>query len=131
MSLFRSSGRLVVEPDQWSRWIDGVFEGARCDDDATLATMAEVYRSTGIQIDPHTAVGVSAARQKATGEVPIVTLATAHPAKFPDAVERATGRRPALPEHLADLLERPERTTPIGNDLASVQDFVRSVGRPS
>ena len=129
MSLFRSSGRLVIEPDQWSRWIEGVFEGARCDDDATLATMADVYRSTGIQIDPHTAVGVSAARQRATGEAPVVTLATAHPAKFPDAVERATGRRPALPEHLADLLERPERTNPIGHDLASVQDFVRSVRR--
>jgi threonine synthase len=91
--------------------------------------MADVYRNTGLQIDPHTAVGVSAARQCAPHLSPVVTLATAHPAKFPDAVERATGRRPALPEHLADLFDRPERTTPLPNDLASVQSYVRSVSR--
>ncbi len=127
MNRFRQSGRMDVEPDQYARWIEPVFRAARCDDDATVATMAEVYRSTGMQIDPHTAVGVSAARQSAPHGSPVVTLATAHPAKFPDAVERATGRRPALPDHLADLFERPERTTSLPNDLAAVQSFVRSV----
>ena len=91
--------------------------------------MSAVYRETGMQIDPHTAVGVSAARQARPLGVPCVTLATAHPAKFPDAVKAATGVHPALPEHLADLLERPEHTTPLANDLATVQAFVRSVSR--
>ncbi|MEZ5297655.1 MAG: hypothetical protein R2697_15680 [Ilumatobacteraceae bacterium] len=58
-----------------------------------------------------------------------MSLATAHPAKFPDAVERATGIRPALPPHLADLFDRPERTSTLPNDLATVQQFVRSVSR--
>jgi threonine synthase len=127
MNRFRSSGRMDVEPDQYARWIEPVFRAARCDDADTLATMADVYRSTGMQIDPHTAVGVSAARQCAPHGSPVVTLATAHPAKFPDAVEKATGRRPALPEHLADLFDRPERTTPLANDLVTIQAFVRSV----
>jgi threonine synthase len=56
-------------------------------------------------------------------------MATAHPAKFPDAVKKATGVHPNLPEHLADLLERPERTNNLANDLAAVQAFVRSVAR--
>lgn len=129
MNRFRQSGRMDVEPDQYARWIAPVFRAASCDDAATLSTMADVYKTTGIQIDPHTAVGVSAARQRREPGVPVVTLATAHPAKFPDAVERATGRRPALPDHLADLFERTERTTPLPNDLATIQGFVRSVSR--
>jgi threonine synthase len=64
-----------------------------------------------------------------TPGAPVVTLATAHPAKFPDAVERATGVRPPLPAHLADLFDRPERTETLPNDLATVQRFVRSVSR--
>ena len=127
MNVFRRTGRLEVEPDQYDRWIEPVVSAARCDDETTIATMADVYRRTGMQIDPHTAVGVSAARQSAPHGSPVVTLATAHPAKFPDAVERATGRRPALPDHLADLFERPERTTPLPDDLATIQSFVRSV----
>ena len=129
MNRFRQSGRMDVEPDQYARWIAPVFRAASCDDAATLSTMADVYKTTGIQIDPHTAVGVSAARQRREPGVPVVTLATAHPAKFPDAVERATGVRPALPDHLADLFERTERTTPLPNDLATIQGFVRSVAR--
>ena len=129
MAVFRSSGRMSVESDQYARWIEPVFRAARSDDADTLATMAEVHRDTGILIDPHTAVGVSAARRCRTPGVPVVTMATAHPAKFPDAVKRATGIHPELPEHLSDLLERPERTTSMANDLAAVQAFVRSVAR--
>ena len=95
----------------------------------TLATIRSVHEATGMQIDPHTAVGVKAARENMRDGVPMVTMATAHPAKFPDAVERATGVRPQLPEHLADLLTRPERTTTLPNDLAAVQKFVASVAR--
>ncbi|MCX6534513.1 MAG: threonine synthase [Actinobacteria bacterium] len=127
MSAFRSSGELRVEAEKYAKWATPVFRAARCDDAQTLATMADVYRQSGLLIDPHTAVGLSAARQQGPSEVPVVTLATAHPAKFPDAVERATGVHPELPEHLADLLERPEQSTSMGNDLAAVQSFVRSV----
>ena len=58
------------------------------------------------------------------GDYPVVTMATAHPAKFPEAVERATGVRPVLPDHLADLFDRPERTELVANDLAVVEDYV-------
>jgi len=79
-------------------------------------------------IDPHTAVGLSAARQSKGTNYPesqsIITLATAHPAKFPDAVRRATGQTPVLPEHLADLMSRPERIISLPNDLQAVQTFV-------
>jgi len=62
---------------------------------------------------------------------PIVAVVTAHPAKFPDAVERATGIRPALPPRLADLFERPERLSVLPNDLSQVRDFVRARARPA
>ena len=78
-------------------------------------------------LDPHTAVGVAAAREalKRNPGTPVVVLGTAHPAKFPDAVERATGRRPPLPPHLADLLERPERFTVLPNAVEAVEGFIR------
>lgn len=125
---FRSTGRLTVEADQRASFIEGNFAAARVDDDETLAEIARVHAATGILIDPHTATGTAAARALDDGR-PIVTLATAHPAKFPDAVERATGVRPRLPAHLADLFDRPERTRTLPNDLASVERFVRSVSR--
>ena len=127
---FRALGRLDVEADQRSDFIDGTFRAARFDDAATLAEIGRVYASTGLLIDPHTATATAAAHRLA-GERPVVTLATAHPAKFPDAVTDATGVRPVLPPHLADLYDRPERTETLPNDLAAVQGFVRSVSRVS
>jgi threonine synthase len=121
---FRDRGGLAVEQDQYEQWIAPTFRAARASDHDTLATIRSVYESTGMLIDPHTAVGVKAARDFAEVGVPMLTMATAHPAKFPDAVERATGERPQLPEHLADLFDRPERTTQLPNDLATVEAFV-------
>jgi len=83
----------------------------------------------GASYDDLLAVAATAAARALGSDHPIVTLATAHPAKFPDAVERATGVRPALPPHLEDLYERAERTCTLANDLAEVQGFVRSVTR--
>jgi threonine synthase len=121
---FRVTGSLMVEPDQLAA-VTAVFDAARFDDEATLGIIADTYATTGVLIDPHTAVGVGAARACPSERgVPMVTLATAHPAKFPDAVERATGVRPPLPAHLADLLDRPERTATLPNDLAKVEAFV-------
>ncbi len=101
------------------------FGSARADAAAMTATMQDVHARCGMLIDPHTAVGLAAARETLTqGRAPMVTLATAHPAKFPDAVEKATGERPALPPRLADLFEREERLTPLANDLGTVEAFV-------
>ena len=122
---FRRSGSLRVDDAAWAAWIEGVFAGYRCDDAATLATMRDVHERHGMLIDPHTAVGLHAAREHRRRDPrPVVTLATAHPAKFPDAVRRATGRTPELPAHLADLMSRPERVHALPNDLRAVQDFV-------
>ena len=123
---FRASGSLAVDDATFEHWIAPTFRAGRASDHDTLATMRQVFESTGMQIDPHTAVGVKAAREHMEEGVPMLTLATAHPAKFPDAVERATGLRPDLPEHLSDLLDRPERTVDLPNDLAAVEDFVAS-----
>jgi threonine synthase len=120
---FRATGRLEIEADQRATWIDGTFRAARCDDDATLVEIGRLYAATGMLVDPHTATATAAADALGSDH-PIVTLATAHPAKFPDAVERATGVRPPLPAHLADLMERPERTETVANDLAAVEQLV-------
>ena len=124
LRVFRDKGTLSVEPDQYEKWIAPTFRAGRANNHDTLATIRSVHESMGMLIDPHTAVGVKAAREFAEDGVPMITLATAHPAKFPDAVERATGVRPSLPEHLSNLFDRPERTTDLPNDLAAVEAFV-------
>jgi threonine synthase len=100
------------------------FASGRCDEDETLATIRRTLLQTGELLCPHSAVGVKVAEEH-VGAAPMVTLATAHPAKFPDAVERATGIRPGLPPHMADLFDRPERMTRVPNDLAALQALVR------
>jgi threonine synthase len=125
---FRVRDQLDLEADQRREWIEGSFRAASSDDEATIAEIARVHRETGLLIDPHTATATAAARSLGS-EHPIVTLATAHPAKFPDAVERATGVRPHLPAHLADLLDRTERTVSVPAELADVEQFVESVAR--
>ncbi len=103
-----------------------LFEGQRVDDAETLGVIRDVHAETGILLDPHTAVGVGAARKMTRDGHKRVVLATAHPAKFPDAVEEATGVRPELPPHLSDLLSRPEAAASIDNDVDAVRDFVRA-----
>jgi threonine synthase len=124
---FRASGRLSIETDQRAEFIDGVFAAARLGDDETVEVIRRTYAETGMLVDPHTAVAVGVAqrvRPSLTGTT--VTLATAHPAKFPDAVQQATGVRPQLPAHLADLMDRPEHITELPNELAVVQQFVEA-----
>ncbi|MEP4379953.1 MAG: threonine synthase [Alphaproteobacteria bacterium] len=103
----------------------GLFAAYRVDDDETLEVIRDVHARSGVLVDPHTAVGIGAARKAPRDGHKRVVLATAHPAKFPDAVEKATGVRPALPSHLSDLLERPEQAATIENDVAAVRAFVR------
>lgn len=124
MTDFRMTGNFVAPRAEWKK-AGKLFQGYRLDDAGTLKVMRDLYRRTGMLIDPHSAIGVAAAQAKRKDvATPVVALATAHPAKFPDAVERATGIRPSLPPHLADLYARKERMTVLNNDLKQVQDFV-------
>ena len=126
---FRREGAVALESRQLQRlrrhWV-----GARVDDDETIATIRRVYDEHGMIIDHHTAVAVAAAaRCGAPCDDPMVVLATAHPAKFPDAVEAAIGVRPPLPEHLGDLLEREESMVRLPNDAEVVKAYVRRAAR--
>ncbi|MEM6333330.1 MAG: threonine synthase [Planctomycetota bacterium] len=103
------------------------FVAVRCDEHACLKTMRDTQEQNALLVDPHTATGLHAVhtlRDDLPKGVPVVTLATAHPAKFPAAVEQANGVRPPLPEHLADLYDREERYEPIANDLAAVMQRI-------
>lgn len=100
------------------------FASGRASEDETRAAIARTHRETGEVVCPHTAVGLHVA-EAFLGATPMVTLATAHPAKFPDAVEAALGVRPPLPPRMADLYERPERVTRVSNDLAALQTLIR------
>ncbi len=119
MNEFKDSGKFSI-PD-----FDGDFTAHRCDDVGTLEIIKKIHGETGYVLDPHSAVGMAAALEVKDGG-PVVTLATAHPAKFPDAVEKAIGERPKLPDHLSDLMDREEFVTDQPNDLEAVQDFIRS-----
>lgn len=121
---FRSEGTISLAPEVMAA-LDQQWSGACFDDDAVQRCISQEAERSGVVLDPHSAVGVLAARQcRRDPSVPMVALATAHPAKFPDAVEAATGVRPSLPPHLADLFERPEYCTSLPNELATVQAFV-------
>jgi len=123
---FRKTGRFEVSADQLARARE-VFAGARFDDAGTKEIIKQVHEQTGELIDPHSAVGVGAARENpAPNGTPMVILATAHPAKFPDAVEDATGLRPALPARLADLLDRPKRCQTLANDLDQLKRTIET-----
>ncbi|MCC6719259.1 MAG: threonine synthase [Acetobacteraceae bacterium] len=126
MAGFRASGRMDVPDAAWRR-ATAVFHALALDDEGTLAEIRRLHAAAGYLADPHTAIGIAAARAHMPGHgIPMVAMATAHPAKFPDAMERATGQRPALPPALADLYDRPERYTRLPADLAAIEDAVRA-----
>ena len=102
-----------------------LFDSLGVDEDTTVKTMQEVYDETGYLLDPHTAIGVKAAREcRRNPRIPMITLGTAHPVKFEDAVKRAGYDMPALPHHLTDLMEREERLTVLPAELDKVQAFI-------
>jgi threonine synthase len=127
MTRFRQLGAVEVP-------VDPVFTAVSVDDQATVGEIRELHDRTGYVADPHTAVGLVAARRRRRelppelAALPVVCLSTAHPAKFPDAVEQATGVRPPLPDHLADLFDRPERYETVAADLATVRDALVRTG---
>jgi threonine synthase len=126
MAGFQDTGELPLAGDALDQARE-IFTGFRLDDDGTLEEISRCFKATGELLDPHSAIGVAGgAAHRGNPAVPMVSLATAHPAKFPEAVEQATGRTPQLPPHLADLMTQPERFEVLPNDLAAVQGFVRA-----
>jgi threonine synthase len=130
MLRFRAEGRMPVPDGAW-RDAAEIFRGFALDDEGTLAEIARLHRESGYLADPHTAVGTAAALAvpPVNPAIPLVVAATAHPAKFPDAVRRATGIAPPLPPRLSDLYQRPERLTRLPAELDAVEAFVRAHAR--
>lgn len=130
MQSLQQSGRFEIAAEPLAR-IRGEFDAAAISEPDTAAEIGRTWREAGYLLDPHTAVGVAAARQGLTADpaTPMIVLGTAHPAKFPAAVEAASGVTPKLPAHLADLMERKERFTLLPNDQGRVEDFVRQNAR--
>ena len=126
MADLKQSGSFTIAPGPLAA-IRAQFDAGRADEAQTTAEMTRTYRETGYMLDPHTAVALAVARQEQPkhAATPMVVLGTAHPGKFPDAVEKATGLRPALPPHLADLLARPEHFTVLANNQADIENFMR------
>jgi threonine synthase len=124
MDRFRESD--IAMSDAAMQRLGSLFSSQCVDDAGTCATIAEVYRHNEYLLDPHSAIGVRAALDcRRDAAVPMVTLATAHPAKFPAAIERAAiDVEPHLPSHMADLFEREERYAVLPNDLAAVQRYM-------
>lgn len=123
MDSLKQSGGFAV-PDMALQAIRRDFAAATTDEDATRATIAQTLKAADYLLDPHTAVGLNVAQQQPHSTTPMITLATAHPAKFPAAVKAASGVDPALPSWLADLYEREERLSVLANDQQAVEDFI-------
>ena len=125
MTGFRAGGRMDVPGVAWDR-ARALFAGRTLDDAATAAEIRGLHASTGYFADPHSAIGIAAGRHGAIPGTPMVAMATAHPAKFPDAMFAATGIRPELPPRLADLYQREERYRQLPNRLDAVEQAVRA-----
>jgi threonine synthase len=119
------SGSMTLRADAFAK-IKNHFDSYRLDDDAMLKVIADVFETTEYCLDPHTAIGVEAARKSRNGnETPMVCLATAHPAKFSEAITKAGLAEPPLPHHMSDLFEREERYSVLENNINIVQEFMQ------
>jgi threonine synthase len=123
MEELKTQGGFKVSQGALQR-LRGLFASGRASEADTLAMIKRARAEMGELLCPHSAVGVHVAGDH-LGPTPMITLATAHPAKFPDAVQEASGIRPDLPPRMADLFDRPERVTRVENDLAALQTLIR------
>ena len=128
MNQLSQSGSFTIEDGPLSE-MRAVFGAGRCDEEETAATIADVWKEAGYLLDPHTAIGVHVARAHETASAPMVVLGTAHPAKFPDAVEKASGIRPELPENLQEMMTAEERQQVLAADQRVVERFVEEHAR--
>ncbi len=131
MTAFERSRNMQLEPAMRNQ-AAALFTSHRVDPDDMALAMRWAQDKTGHVIDPHSAIGLSAAQNADLDPaVPVVTLATAHPAKFPDAVERATGIRPSLPRRVGDLFDREEKYTKLPGDYDAVKQFIMANATPT
>ncbi len=107
------------------QWLQDQFASGSASEDETRASIAATLKRCGELLCPHSAVAVKVAGEMRDPSVPMITLATAHPAKFPVAVEEASGVHPPLPPHMSSLYDRPERVMRIDNDLATIQTYIK------
>jgi threonine synthase len=129
MGSLAQSGRFSLSSTTLER-IRALFNADRADEQETAATIRTILRETSRLVDPHTAVALAVAEKETRDPAtPMIVLGTAHPAKFPDAVEAACGVRPGLPDWLSDLPERPERATPMPVDQSAVEQFILAASR--
>lgn len=126
MNGLKQSGSFIV-PDEDFAKIESEFSAGRCDEETTALLIKQTLETTGYLLDPHTAVGLKVAQQFNNNKSPMITLATAHPAKFPDAVKSACGVHPVLPAWQGDLMEREEQFEIIENDDAALKALIRNV----
>ncbi len=126
MDEFKATGNLALSETALGR-ARSLFDSERLDDDETLAVIREEYERSEYLVDPHTAIGMAAGRRGRRGGGPMVALATAHPAKFPEAVRKAGyPGDPPLPHHMADLFQREERFQVLPDDLDAIQAFMKT-----
>ncbi|EAV43353.1 threonine synthase [Stappia aggregata IAM 12614] len=128
MNQLSQSGSFEIEEGPL-REMRAVFGAGRCNEDETEATIAETWNEAGYLLDPHTAIGVHVAKDHDNGEAPMVVLGTAHPAKFPDAVEKASGNRPELPENLKDMMTAEERQQVLAAEQGVVEKYIEDHAR--
>jgi len=123
MESLKQSGSFTLSQNQLNH-IRTDFSAFACDEDTTARQIAITLEQSSYLLDPHTAIGVAAALERAKSDVPMVTLGTAHPAKFPKAVAAASGVDPELPKHLHDLHDREEQFHVLPNDQTAVEAFI-------
>jgi threonine synthase len=129
MASLAQSGRFTLSSPALAR-IRALFNADRADEEETAATIRTALRETSRLVDPHTAVGLAVAEKETRDPaMPMIVLGTAHPAKFPEAVEAACGVRPGLPDWLSDLPERPEQATPMPVDQGALEKFILAASR--
>ena len=126
MAAFKKDKKITLSPLAYNR-LKAEFTACAISDEDTKKTISTTFNTTGELLDPHTAVALAAAqRTRKNTSTPMIVMATAHPAKFPEAVKEATGITPELPPHLKNLYTRAERCEILPNDVAAVRAFIES-----
>lgn len=128
MNQLNQSGSFTIDAGPLSG-IRSSFAAGRCNEQQTSDTIAALWREAGYLLDPHTAIGVHVAREHEDGSTPMVVLGTAHPAKFPDAVEKASGVRPELPENLKGMMTAEERQQVLAAEQGAVENYIEAHAR--
>ncbi len=128
MGALKQSGEFTLNSETLTA-IRSDFQAGRADENEAAQTIRSLHEKNGYLLDPHTAIGVQVARRFAQGTTPMVVLGTAHPAKFPAAVQDASGVAPLLPDWLGDLMSREEKFVSLPSDLKMIEDHISKLTR--